>query len=341
MGIKYDLTNMSFGDFVAKEVAWKDSGNHNVWKLVCPTCGNTIYVRASRLMNGDADVHCNHNNMVIPQFNQSDIVKDTYVSPVDEDDYKDTMGYKDNCDCDCDDCCVPSSDLDDALSTGYTLGMYRKQKVEDLKNSFQNGSLDDLMSSLFGPAWEKVVTPQPPKKTYFTPDDLPNNIHVSFDPDADILSYPMYYKVVIGINNLPQKVSGIVPQLEKIIGQPVFDMEDYEFVEAGDYLESEIVPIYGLVIAEGRNQSDMTALWDSLEALFSHTAFQKYNHLAFSKIGCGKFGLEWKDVCSAILELVKVHYGNPKEFPSDKAVYINFTAENPFEDEELVEDWGL
>ena len=61
-------------------------------------------------------------------------------------------------------------------------------------------------------------------------------------------------------------------------------MDDYAFVEAGDYLESEIIPIYGLVIAEGRNQSDMTALWDSLEALFSHTVSQKYNHLAFSKI---------------------------------------------------------
>ena len=337
MGIKYDLTNRTFGDFVAKEVAWKDSGGHNVWKLVCPTCGNTIYVRASRLMNGEADVHCNHDALYIPQPSGGPITTNPYVSPVDEDDYKDTMGYNNDDNC----CCDSSCDFVDALSTGYTLGVYRKQKVEDLKDTFQNGSLDDLMSSLFGPDWEKAVAPKTLEKTYFTPDDLPNNIHVSFDPDADILSYPMYYKVVIGINNLLQKVSGIVPQLEKIIGQPVFDMDDYEFVEAGDYLESEIVPIYGLVIAEGRNQSDMTALWDSLEALFSHTVSQKYNHLAFSKIGCGKFGLEWKDVCSAILELVKVYYGDIKKFPSDKDVYINFTAENPFEDEELVEDWGL
>lgn len=335
MGIKYDLTNRTFGDFVAKEVAWKDSGHHNVWKLVCPTCGNTIYVRASRLMNGEADVHCDHDSLYIPQSSGEPVITNPFVDPVDEDDYKDTMGYND------DDCCGSSCNLDDALSTGYTIGVYRKQKVEDLKDTFQNGSLDDLMSSLFGPDWEKAVAPKTPKKIYFTPDDMPNNIHVSFDPDADILSYPMYYKVVIGINNLPQKVSGIVPQLEKIIGQPVFDVEDYEFVEAGDYLESEDIPIYGLVIAEGRKQSDMTALWDSLEALLSYTVSQKYNHLAFSKIGCGKFGLEWKDVCSTILELIKVYYGDIKKFPSDKDVYINFTAENPFEDEDLVEDWGL
>lgn len=335
MGIKYDLTNRTFGDFVAKEVAWKDSGHHNVWKLVCPTCGNTIYVRASRLMNGEADVHCDHDSLSIPSINSSFTDPNVYVSPVDEEDYKDTIGYNNE------DCYGFPRNLNDAMSTGYTIGMYRKQKVEDLKDTFQNGSLDDLMSSLFGPDWEKAVTPKTPEKIYFTPDDMPNNIHVSFDPDADILSYPMYYKVVIGINNLPQKVSGIVPQLEKIIGQPVFDVEDYEFVEAGDYLESEDIPIYGLVIAEGRKQSDMTALWDSLEALLSYTVSQKYNHLAFSKIGCGKFGLEWKDVCSTILELIKVYYGDIKKFPSDKDVYINFTAENPFEDEDLVEDWGL
>lgn len=335
MGIKYDLTNRTFGDFVAKEVAWRDSGHHNVWKLVCPTCGNTIYVRASRLMNGEADVHCDHDKLYIPQPSGGPITTNPFVDPVDEDDYKDTMGYND------DDCCGFTRNLDDTLSTGYTLGVYRKQKVEDLKDTFQNGSLDDLMSSLFGPDWEKAVTPKTQKKNYTTPDDMPSNIHVSFDPVGDILSYPIYYKVVIGINNLPQKISGIVPQLERIIGQPVFDEDDYEFVEAGDYLESEDIPIYGLVIAEGRKQSDMTALWDSLEALLSYTVSKKYNHLAFSKIGCGKFGLEWKDVCSTILELVKVYYGDPKKVPSDKNVFINFTAENPFEDEDLVEDWGL
>lgn len=338
MGIKYDLTNRTFGDFVAKEVAWKDSGHHNVWKLVCPTCGNTIYVRASRLMNGEADVHCDHDELYIPTASTNSITQSSYVDPVDENDYKNTMGYDDDYDCNKDNF---THNLEDSISTGYTLGVYRKQKVEDLKDTFQNGSLDDLMSSLFGPDWEKAVAPKTPEKIYFTPDDMPNNIHVSFDPDADILSYPMYYKVVIGINNLPQKVSGIVPQLEKIIGQPVFDMDDYEFVEAGDYLESEDIPIYGLVIAEGRKQSDMTALWDSLEALLSYTVSKKYNHLAFSKIGCGKFGLEWKDVCSTILELVKVYYGDLKKFPGVMDVYINFTAENPFEDEDLVEDWGL
>lgn len=335
MGIKYDLTNWTFGDFVAKEVAWKDSGHHNVWKLVCPTCGNTIYVRASRLMNGEADVHCDHDSLHIPQPSGGPVTTNPFVDPVDEDDYKDTMGYND------DDCCDPPRNFDDALSTGYTIGMYRKQKVEDLKDTFQNGSLDDLMSSLFGPDWEKAVVSKTQKKNYTTPDDMPSNIHVSFDPVGDILSYPIYYKVVIGINNLPQKVSGIVPQLERIIGQSVFDEDDYEFVEAGDYLESEDIPIYGLVIAEGKKQADMTALWDSLEALLSYTVSKKYNHLAFSKIGCGKFGLEWKDVCSTILELVKVYYGDPKKFPSDKNVFINFTAENPFEDEDLVEDWGL
>lgn len=330
MGIKYDLTNRTFGDFVAKEVAWKDSGHHNVWKLVCPTCGNTIYVRASRLMNGEADVHCDHNALYIPQPSGGPITTSSFVAPVDEDDYKDTMGYND------DDCYDPPCNLDDALSTEYTLGVYRKQKVEDLKDTFQNGSLDDLMSSLFGPDWEKAVTPKTQKKIYFTPDDMPSNIHVSFDPDADILRYPFYYKILIGINNNPDKISGIVPSLDKIIGMPVFDKCDYNFTEIGQCIYSEHIPVIGLVIADGNYKAEYSYLKSALEEAFDDLSAENWTHIACPKIGCGKLGLEWKEVCSMILETAIMMYTNSKI-----NVHIIFTAENPFEDEDLVEDWGL
>ena len=331
MGIKYDLTNRTFGDFVAKEVAWKDSGHHNVWKLVCPTCGNTIYVRASRLMNGEADVHCDHDSLYIPQPSGGPITTNPFVDPVDEDDYKDTMGYND------DDCCDYTRNFDNAMSTGYTLGVYRKQKVEDLKDTFQHGSLDDLMSSLFGADWEKAVTSKTQKKIYFTPDDMPSNIHVSFDPDADILRYPFYYKILIGINNNPDKISGIVPSLDKIIGMPVFDKCDYNFTEIGQCIYSEHVPVIGLVIADGNYKAEYSYLKSALEEAFDDLSAENWTHIACPKIGCGKLGLEWKEVCSMILETAIMMYTNSKI-----NVHIIFTAENPFfEDEDLVEDWGL
>ena len=331
MGIKYDLTNKAFGDFLAKEIAYQDSGHHNVWKLVCPVCGNTMYVRASRLMNGEADVHCNHDALHIPQHSRGAITTNPFVAPVDEDDYKDTMGYNND-----DDCYDPPRNLDDALSTGYTLGVYRKQKVEDLKDTFQNGSLDDLMSSLFGPDWEKTVTPKTQKKNYTTPDDMPNNIHVSFDKDADILSYPWYYKILVGINDVPNKVSGIVPAINNIIGYSVFDRGDYSFTEVGQCVYSEEAPVIGLIIAEGSHKAEYSYLKSALEEVLDALSAENWTHIACPKIGCGRFGLEWKEVCSMILETVKMMYTNP-----DVEIYINFTAENPFEDEELVEDWGL
>ena len=295
------LEGEKFGDYVAIEIAGKDNSRHNIWKCVCPICGDTIYATAYDLMHKRKNTVCNkckekkEKELESSQTSTKDYEFVGYLQAVDENE-----------------CC----DKADAIAMTSTTW-------------YDDGSIITTCSDFTDGATTTKVTNTAIGKEdseFVAVGDYINYREVK----KDLLDYPVYYKIA---HCIPADLTFYGDTANRI--NTLFNLS-HIFKDNGyeDICEAGEVIFEGNVFTLLPNKAKFTSVDDEdLKDCLNELAYMCINdrikYLAMPRICCGRNKKDWDTVKTMILDVFNDVYTKASETANTdeqvpEEIYIDF-----------------
>ena len=295
------LEGEKFGDYVAIEIAGKDNSRHNIWKCVCPICGDTIYATAYDLMHKRKNTVCNkckekkEKELESSQISTKDYEFVGYLQAVDENE-----------------CC----DKADAIAMTSTT-WYDDGSIITTCSDFTNGATTTKVTNT-------AIGKEDPE--FVAVGDYINYREVK----KDLLDYPVYYKIA---HCIPADLTFYGDTANRI--NTLFNLS-HIFKDNGyeDICEAGEVIFEGNVFTLLPNRAKFTPVEDKdLEYCLNDLAFlcvrERIKYLAMPRICCGRNKKDWDTVKTMILDAFNNAYTKASESTNTnneepEEIYIDF-----------------
>ena len=295
------LEGEKFGDYVAIEIAGKDNSRHNIWKCVCPICGDTIYATAYDLMHKRKNTVCNkckekkEKELESSQISTKDYEFVGYLQAVDENE---------------------SLDKADAIAMTSTTW-------------YSDGSIITTCSDFTDDTTTTKVTNTAISKE--DPEFVAVGDYINYrEVKKDLLDYPVYYKIAHCIPADLTFYGDTANRINTLFNlSHIFKVNGYEDIcEAGEII------FEGNVFTLLPNRAKFTPVEDKdLEYCLNDLAFlcvrERIKYLAMPRICCGRNKKDWNTVKTMILDAFSNAYTKASEFANTneelpEEIYIDF-----------------